>query len=125
MLEREADDAAANGDGAAMQRAFARLSGNLRRSVGEDGYGALLARAASTESEPPVLRVIPRSDATGIDLDIVGAVEGHGAVAAGAALESLIATLVDILSELIGADMARNLLDHDVSSRTTGGEERR
>ena len=128
MLEREADDAAdaANGDGAAMQRAFARLSGNLRRSVGEDGYGALLARAAAgTESEPSILSVIPRSDATGIDLDIVGAIERHGPVAAGAALESLIAALVDILSELIGADMARNLLDHDGSPRTPGAEERR
>lgn len=128
MLEREADDAAdaAHGDGAAMQRAFARLSENLRRSVGEDGYGALLGRAAaSTESEPPVLTVIPRSDATGIDLDIAGAIEGHGAVAAGAALESLIAELVAILSDLIGADMARNLLDHEVSPRTPGGEERR
>lgn len=128
MLEREADDAAdsANGDGAAMQRAFARLSENLRRSVGEDGYGALLARAAaSTGSEPPILSVIPRSDATGIDLDVVGAIEGHGPAAAAAALESLIAALVDILSDLIGADMARNLLDHDVSPRTPGGEERR
>jgi hypothetical protein len=125
LLEREADSDATQ-SGAATQRAFARLSENLRRSVGEDGYDALLVRAASsTESEPSVLNVIPRPDATGIDLDIVGAFEGHGPIAAGAAVESLIAALVDILSDLIGADMARNLLDHDGPPRTPGGEERR
>jgi hypothetical protein len=49
----------------------------------------------------------------GIDLDIAAAVEAHGVRAVGASLESLIAALVDILSDLIGEDMAKTLLDHD------------
>jgi hypothetical protein len=77
--------------------------------VGEDGYAALLARAAmTTTSDESVLTVIPRSDAMSIDIDIATAVETHGVRAVGASLESLLAALVDILSDLIGEDMARN-----------------
>jgi hypothetical protein len=107
--------------GASMHRAYARVAENLRRSVGEDGYRALLARAfARTEREQPVLKHIPRGDAAGTHLDIVSAVEGHGIVAVGTALESLVAALVEILSELIGADMVRNLLVYDDPSQAPG-----
>ena len=102
--------------GAAMQRAWTQVSENLRRSVGDAGYHALLSRAlARTEAEQPLLKHIRRSDAAGIHLDVVPAVEGHGVVTVSAALESLLAALVDILSDLIGADMVRNLLIYDDS----------
>src|SRR5512146_2634058 len=102
------------GPGAVMQRACTRVAENLRLSLGEDGHSALLARAlARTERDHPVLKDIRRGDPAGIRLDVVGGVEGHGAAAMGAALESLLAALVDILSELIGVDMVRSLLDHD------------
>ena len=102
------------GPGAVMQRACTRVAENLRLSLGEDGHSALLARAlARTESDHPVLMDIRRADPAGIHLDVVGAVEGHGAAAVGSALESLLAALVDILSDLIGADMVRSLLEHD------------
>jgi hypothetical protein len=105
--------------GAAMQRACARVSDNLRCSVGEDGYHALLARAlARTEPAQPVLKHIRRTDAAGIHLDVAPAVEGHGPVAVEMALESLLAALVDILGDLIGADMVRNLLIYDDSPCT-------
>ena len=77
MLERDAAGVTeVERPGDALQRTFTRVSGNLRRSVGEDGYAALIARAAvTTTSDEPVLTVIPRSDATGIDIDIATAVE--------------------------------------------------
>jgi hypothetical protein len=39
----------------------------------------------------------------------------------GMALEALLAALVDILGDLIGADMVRNLLIYDDSPRTLDG----
>src|SRR5437868_11481789 len=100
LLERETSDTAdAARAGVAMQQAYTRISENLRRSVGEDGYRALLARAlARTASDQPVLKHIPLGDASGIHLDVVTAVEGHGSAAVGTALESLVAALVEILS---------------------------
>ena len=117
----------ANGElpqtGADLQRAFARVSDNLRRSLGEDGYRALIGRAiARVESDPPVWTAI-RYAGLGIDLDVIVAVERHGASSVGAALESLVTALFDILSDLIGAEMARNLLDHDDTRRARAGGE--
>lgn len=123
MLAREllGHGPAGNGElpntGADMQRALARVSDNLRRSLGEDGYRALVGRAvARTQSDQPVWTTI-RSAGLGIDLDVVVAVERHGPAAVSAALESLVAALFDTLSDLIGAEMARNLLDHDDTRR--------
>jgi len=104
---------------AALQRAWTRVTESLRHAVGEDGYSALLARAlARTESDQPMLKDICRAAAAGIRWDVGTAVESHGATAVGAAVESLFAALVDILSELIGVDMVGNLLDHDPSTQT-------
>jgi len=119
LLEREATATNEPADlAAAMQRAYTRISDNLRRSVGEDGYTALLTRAlARTQSGDPVLRDIRRNQATGIHVDV--AVDAHGPAAVRVALESLVAALVDILSDLIGEDMARSLLDHDAPRGAT------
>ncbi len=115
LLEREAADTTdVASRAAAMQRAWARVSETLRRSVGEDGYHALLARAlAQAEAQHPLLKNIRRADASGIRLDVITAVEGHGAVSAGAAVEALLVAIVEILSDLVGADMVRNLLNQD------------
>jgi hypothetical protein len=126
MLEREAAATEIAQLGGALQRTFTRVSGNIRRSVGEDGYAALLARAVVTiESDEPVLTVAPRSDGMSVDLDIAAAVEAHGVRAVGASLESLLAALIDILSDLIGEDMARTLLDHDGTPQKPGEPGRR
>jgi hypothetical protein len=127
MLDRDAAGATeAERLSLALERTFARVSGNIRRSVGEDGYAALLARAVvTTESDESVLVVIARADAMGVDLDIATAVEAHGVRAVDASLESLLASLVDILSDLVGEDMARNLLDHDGSPQRPGKPGRR
>jgi hypothetical protein len=108
----------------AMQRVCTRASDNLRSSVGDDGYNALLVRSLRrTEGEHPILADIRRISDTGIHLDgVVASAETHGLPAVTAALEALLAALVDILSGLIGADMVLNLLDNDgPSSQARGG----
>ena len=123
LLEREtagATDAPALG--AAMQRACVRVAERLQESVGHDGYSALLSRAFdSAQSDQPVLTDIRRIEAGGVELDVVAGVEGHGAAAVGAALETLFAAIVDILTDLIGLDMVRALLDDDHRPHTRGG----
>jgi hypothetical protein len=120
LLEREiaglTEEAAV---GAAMQRAYGRMSESLSRSVGEDGYTALLTRALTrVQPEQPVWKHIRRADAGRIRLDVVAGVRGHGAPVVDQALEALFVAIVDILSDLIGADMVRNLLTHDEPQRT-------
>lgn len=101
--------------GAALERTLARVSENLRHSIGDDGYTALLARAiAQTQIEHPALSDI-RGDGslvfatTGLTADV----GTHDVHAISAAFESLLASIVDVLSGLIGADMVLNLLDPD------------
>jgi hypothetical protein len=120
LLEREiAGLTEESAVGAAMQRAYGRLSENLSRSVGEDGYTALLTRALTrVQPEQPVWKHIRRADAGRIRLDVVAGVRGHGTKAVDQALEELFVAIVDILSDLIGADMVRNLLTHDERRRT-------
>jgi hypothetical protein len=123
LLEREtAGTTEAASLGAAMQRAWMRVSDTLRRSVGDDGYNALLARAlARTESAQPVLKDLRRNESVGIHLDVVTAVESHGSGTVREAVEVLLAALIDILSDLIGADMVRNLFDHDETPHAPRG----
>lgn len=101
--------------GAAIQRLCSRVSENLRRTLGDDGRNALMERAfARTEAQHPVLADIGRIGKTGVNLDdVVAGVNTHGVPAVTAAVESLLATLADILGGLIGADMVMNLIDHD------------
>ena len=101
--------------GAALERTRARVAANLRGSLGEDGYRALLARAfVRAQSEQPMLNDIRRNNG-GVDLDVLAGVQGHGAAAVASGLECLLASLVDVLSELIGVDMVRALLVYDDS----------
>jgi CTP:molybdopterin cytidylyltransferase MocA len=75
---------AADTPGAAMERAYARIANHLKRSVGDDGYAALHARA------------------------LVRAPSGEPV--------SLLAAVIDILSDLVGEDMARSLFEPNASS---------
>lgn len=98
---------------AALQGVFTRVSENLRRAVGDDGYNALLARALTrAQAEHPALNGIRRVGDADVHLDgLVARVDTYGLPAVTAAVESLLAALVDILSGLVGADMVMNLLD--------------
>ena len=121
LLERETAGATEIATlGAAMQQAWTQVSENLRLTVGDEGYRALLSRAlARAEPAQPLLKHIHRSDAAGIHLEVVPAVEGHGVATVRAALLSLFAALVDILSDLVGADMVRHLFISEYSSHGT------
>lgn len=101
--------------GAALQRTCLRVSENLRDVMGEDGSNALLARAlARTEGDHPALKNAYHRQHGGIQLDgVVASVEAHGVAAVTAAIEALLAALVDILGRLIGEDMAIRLIDQD------------
>jgi hypothetical protein len=86
--------------------------------MGDAGCAALLARAlARTEGAHPVLKDLrrPADEADErIRLEGIAAIAAaHGIDSVTAAIEALIAAVVDILTRLIGDDMAIRLLDHD------------
>jgi len=102
---------------AALERTCLRVSDNLRDSMGNDGCNALLVRAlARTEANHPALKNICRLSGGDIHLDgVLASVETHGVAAVTAAIEALLAALVEILGRLIGEDMAIRLIDHDAA----------
>ena len=108
---------------AALQRALTRVSASLRDSVGDDGRNALLARAlARTESDHPALKDLRKLNHGVIHLDgLATSVEAHGVVPVTAAIEALLAALLDVLGRLIGEDMAKRLLDHDLAGPSSEG----
>jgi hypothetical protein len=111
-------------DAATLQRAVQRVSENLRDVMGEDGSSALLARALSqTERAHPALQSIRRLNGGSIHLDgVIAGVEAHDVAELTAAVEALLAALIDILGRLIGEDMAIRLIDSDpVPSRRRAG----
>jgi hypothetical protein len=111
---------------AALQRALVRVWANLGDSVGDDGRDALLARAlARTESDHPALKDICRLNNGAIHLDgAVASVEAHGVAPVTAAIEALLAALLEVLGRLIGEDMAMKLLDHDLPAPSPDGGRR-
>jgi hypothetical protein len=107
----------------AMQQTCLRVVANLRDALGEDGCNALLLSAlARTEPEHPALTVIRRFDGDSFHLDgVVASVEAHGVAAVTAAIEALLASVVEILGRLIGEDMAIRLIEQDGPRSRTGG----
>jgi hypothetical protein len=99
----------------ALQRSCIRVTDALRHSMGDAGCAALLARALTrTEGAHPVLKELHGRGDEGMRLDgIAACADVHGIDTVRAAIEALIAALVDILTRLIGDDMAIRLLDHD------------
>ena len=119
LLERETSGTLEPAEtGAALQRTLALVSENLRRAIGDDGYTALLTRAiAQTQTDTSALGGV-RGDGS-----LVFSADGHTAHVGphnihlvSAAFESLLASIIDVLSGLIGADMVLNLLDPDAVS---------
>ena len=106
-------DGEQRGVGEALQRTCARVCSNLRDTMGEDGCTALLARAlARTEGTHPALTRIRRISRSSIALDgVADGVETHGAVVVTAAIEALLAALMDVLGNLIGDDMAIRMIE--------------
>ena len=99
----------------ALRQSCIRVTDALRNSIGDAGCAALLARAlARTEGAHPVLKDLRGRADEGIRLDgIAASAAMHGIESVTAAIEGLIGALVDILTRLVGDDMAIRLLDHD------------
>jgi hypothetical protein len=111
---------------AALQQTCLRVCGNLRDSFGADGCNALFARAlARAEAQHPTLRDLRRADHDTIHLEgVAGTAALHGIVPVSAAIEGLLAALIDILSRLIGEDMATQLIDHEAPRQKGDGAPR-
>jgi hypothetical protein len=108
--------------GADLQHACSRVAENLRDALGEDGLTALLARAlARTERDHPALKAIRQLNNGGIHLDgVVASIETHGTGPVTAAIEALLAALIDVLSRLIGEDMALRIIDQGTPRPRSG-----
>lgn len=108
--------------GAPSARAAADACGHLyqelSRWVGREGCHALFARAlAEARKDHPALaqiRLQARSDPY-VD-GVAESIMASGDAATEAALESMLAVLVDLLRRLIGNDMAAKLIERSVSS---------
>jgi hypothetical protein len=101
----------------ALQLVCARVCSNLRDAMGVAGCDALMDRARKrVERDHPALVGLCGQSGVELPLDaIVATVEAHGHTAVTAAIEALLAALIDILSRLIGEDMAIRLIDPEVS----------
>jgi hypothetical protein len=101
--------------GAALERTLARVSENLRRAIGDDGYAALLSRAiAQTQTDHLIVRKCRGDGSLVFPIDALTADVGtHNIHLVSDAFESILASIIDVLSGLIGADMVMNLLDPD------------
>ena len=107
----------------ALQQSCTRTTDALWRSMGEAGSSALLARAfARAEEQHPTLKTLQRRDGDSIRIDGVAAsVDAHGLEEVAAAIEALLTAVIDILTRLIGEDMATRLISGDDIQRPPYG----
>lgn len=102
----------------ALQRSCTRFTDALCDAMGEAGCAALLARALVRleEAHPALTSLRARQTQSGqlARLDgIAAAVESHGIEAVTAAVEALLAVVIDTLIRLIGEQMTIRLIEHD------------
>ena len=94
----------------AAEQGCARLRGVLTRWIGSEGYRVLVDRAlAEARAEHPAIADL---QCTGGDVEGVGAAVGvHGGAEVREGILALVARLIDLLSRLIGEDMATRLVE--------------
>jgi len=112
---RDADDASAPEEAtAAAERICVQLQAGLVRWVGTAGYRALLHRVLElARAEHPALS---RVSCNGSDeQEIAAAVRAHGAAEVTAGMVALVATLIDLLSRIVGEEMAVELVNQAVA----------
>jgi hypothetical protein len=104
----------------ALHHACALVVHNLRESMGEDGCDALFGRAASrSETLHPVLRQLRPPKMSDISREQLSSAVAANAVATQAAIEALLANLIEILARLIGEDMALQIITRDINGDGT------
>lgn len=101
---------------AATQETFRQLAGALTRWFGPFGYHALFARAlAEAKSHHPALDDVRIHSANEPFLDgLAESIEHHGTAAVTEGIITMLMAFIDLLSRLIGEDMALKLLDQSV-----------
>jgi hypothetical protein len=115
---------------AAAERVCARLRVGLGRWVGTDGYRALLHRALGlARAEFPPLTDLSCYGGDGSEM--ATAVRTHGPAEVTASVVGLMATLIDLLSNIVGEELAARLVEEtgtaspaeSSSTRTEGGRD--
>ena len=108
-----------------LRKTCSRVSSSLRNALGTDGSNALLVRALTRiESQHPLLADLRQSSESSMSFDVlVKSVDEHGIGPVKAAIEALLAALIDILVRLVGEDMTVRLTAADAASHsgTNGG----
>ena len=108
---------------AAAERVFQRISANLVRWVGAEGSQALFTRArdlAQTRSD--ALRVIPPPARSALFLDaLVADAEPHDPAPVVEGAMTILTALIELLSRLVGEDLALKLLIESGSSWPSNG----
>jgi len=102
----------------ALYRVFADAVNNLRRTVGDDGCDAVLTRAvAHVTPAHPVAAGLRRTTTANINVEqIAASIAAHGEAATRAALEAVLAAVVDLLSRLVGEAVAVSLIDQSADA---------
>ena len=101
---------------AAADRVCTQLRVGLSRWVGADGYRALLGRAlALARPEFPPLAGLSCEGGDGAEA--TSAVRTHGPADVTASVVGLVATLVDLLSRIVGEEMAARLVEQSGAPR--------
>lgn len=109
----------------ALDHACAVVLNNVREAMGEDGCDALFGRAASRSATlHPVLQKLRDQQASGISREQLSAAVDANAAAAQAAIEALLASLIEILARLIGEDMALQIIAPDSNDRASDEADR-
>jgi hypothetical protein len=118
-----ASDGKLESAGASLQRSFARMTDALRNSMGAGGCSALLARAfALAEIAHPILKELRPRNGDSLCVDAIAAsVDAHGIGEVTGAIEALVAAVIDILTRLIGEEMAARLIGGDDAQSSTRG----
>lgn len=117
----EREERVPSGDPAALAKTLHEICvpvfASIRKSMGVDGCGALVGRAYTrAQWKHPAARTIRGDTDSDIGLPaILSAIEVHGGAATASAVDAVLSSLHEILGRLIGEDMSKRIIDHDVS----------
>lgn len=103
----------------ALRKTCERAASSLRNGMGSDACNALLLRALTrVEAEHPLIRELRPSGDGGMSFDgLVQCVDEHGVAPTTAAIEALLAALIDVLVRLVGEELTIRLFVADAVSR--------
>lgn len=109
-----AESGAPDGAAVAVHRACERAYRGLTKWVGPTGSHTLLGRSlAEAQRAHPILKDVRVGDAADGLEGVAELVQKNGSAAVAKALEAVLETLLELLSRLIGNDMAARLVEHD------------